>query len=304
MIRSVSASAGVDWLKNAINLGRGNPRALFGGAALAVVAMVVLMFALGIVQGLLLAGFGSAGAMVAGMAVTMVAVVVVISMLLVGFLRLVDDVENGRPTSAGRVFAGFGDLGASLRVIGFTLVLTLLQYAVLGLLLAVLARDALGWYARMMTMSDPTTMDPAMLALPDGIALAMVVTVVVGLVMYAVQAIGACQIALKGRGVFGAVGDGLSGTFRNLLPLVVLLLVVIAAAIAVAIVAGILALVVGMLAKLAGAWLGLALGVPLYLAFMLVLWVVGIGIAYHLWRDICGGADDAPLPVEAASVGA
>src|SRR5690606_33633641 len=206
MIRSVSASAGVDWLKNAINLGRGNPRALFGGAALAVVAMVVLMFALGIVQGLLLAGFGSAGAMVAGMAVTMVAVVVVVSMLLVGFLRLVDDVENGRPTSAGRVFAGFGDLGASLRVIGFTLVLTLLQYAVLGLLLAVLARDALGWYARMMTMSDPTTMDPAMLALPDGIALAMVVTVVVGLVMYGVQAIGACPIAPQGRGVVRRAG--------------------------------------------------------------------------------------------------
>ena len=34
------------------------------------VAMVALMFGLGIVQGLLLAGFGSAGAMVAGMAVT------------------------------------------------------------------------------------------------------------------------------------------------------------------------------------------------------------------------------------------
>src|SRR5690606_3628353 len=142
------------------------------------------------------------------------------------------------------------------------------------------------------------------LALTDGIALAMVVTVVVGLVMYAVQAIGACQIALKGRGVFGAVGDGLSGTFRNLLPLLVLLLVVIAAAIAGAIVAGVVARVVGMVAARAGAWLGLVLGVPLYRAFMLVLWVVGSGSAYHLWRDICGGADDAPLPVEAASVGA
>ena len=304
MTRSVSASAGVDWLKNAINLGRGNPRALFGGAALAVVAVVALMFGLGIVQGLLVAGIGSASAMVVGMAVTMVVAVVFISMLLVGFLRLIDDVENGRPTSAGRVFAGFGDLGASLRVIGFTLLLTLLQYVVLGLLLAVLARDALSWYARMMTMSDSAVMDPAMMALPDGLALAALVSVVLGLAMYAVQAIGACQIALRGRGVFAAIGDGVSGTFRNLLPLVVLLLVAIAAMIAAAIVVVILALVIGLMAKLAGAWLGIVLGVPLYLALMLVMWVVGLGVAYHVWRDICGGSDDAPMPVDAASVGA
>lgn len=97
--------------------------------------------------------------------------------------------------------------------------------------------------------------------------------------------------------------NGLSGALRNLLPLVVLL-VVIAALIAVAIVAVILALVVGLLAKLAGAWVAVVFGVPLYLAFMLVMCVVSVGMAYHLWRDICGGADDAPMPVEAASVGA
>lgn len=304
MIRSVAASAGVDWMKDAINLGRGNPRALFGGAALAVVAMVAMMFGIGIVQGLLVATVGTGTAMVLGMALSMVAVVVVGSMLMVGFLRLVDDVESGRPTGAGRVFAGFSDIGTSLRVIGFSLLLTLLQYLVLGLLLAVLARDTLGWYAQMMTMSDPATMDPSMMVLPDGLGIATLVSIVVGLVMYGVQSIGACQIALRGRGVFAAIGDGVSGTFRNLLPLVVLLMVMIAALIAVAVVGVILALVVGMLAKLAGAWLGVVLGVPLYLGFMLVLCVVAVGIAYHLWRDICGGADDARVPVEAASVGA
>lgn len=304
MIRSVSASAGVEWLKNAINLGRGNPRALLGGAALVVVAMVALMFGVGIVQGLLVATAGAGTAMVVGMALSMIAVVVGGSMLVVGFLRLVDDVENGRPAGPGRVFAGFSDVGTSLRVIGFTLVLTLLQYLVLGLLLAVVARDTLGWYARMMTLSDAAAMDPSMMALPEGLMLATIVSVVVGLAMYGVQSIGMCQIALRGRGVFAAIGDGVAGAFRNVLPLVVLLAVVIAALIAVAIVAVILALVVGLLAKLAGAWLALVLGVPLYLGFMLVMCVVSVGIAYHLWRDVCGGADDAPVPVEAASVGA
>lgn len=304
MIRSVPASAGVEWMKDAINLGRQNPRALFGGAVLGVVAMVAMMFGIGIVQGLLLATAGAGTAMVLGMALTMVAVVVVISMLLVGFLRLIDDVENGRPTGAGRVFAGFGDVGTSLRVIGLVLLLTVLQYLVLGVVLAVFASDVLAWYMQLLRMSDPTAMDPSMMALPSGLGIATLVSIVVGLVIYGVQSIAACQIALRGRGVFAALGDGLAGTFRNLLPLLVLVLVAVAALAAAVVVAVIVAMVVGLLAKLAGAWLGVVLGVPLYLAFMLAVWVVSFGIAYHLWRDICGGADDAQVPVGAASIGA
>lgn len=301
MIRSVPASAGVEWMKDAINLGRRNPRALFGGAVLGVVAMVAMMFGIGIVQGLLVATAGAGTAMVLGMVLSMVAVVVVVSMLLVGFLRLVDDVENGRPTSAGRVFAGFGDVGTSLRVIGLTLLLTVLQYLVLGVVLAVFAGDVLAWYVQVMTLSDPAAMDPSMMVLPSGMGIATLVSIVVGLVMYGVQSIGACQIALRGRGVFAALGDGLAGTFRNLLPLLVLVLVAVAALAAAVVVAVIVAMVVGLLAKLAGAWLGVVLGVPLYLAFMLAVWVVSFGIAYHLWRDICGGADAAQVPVEAVS---
>lgn len=303
MTRSVAATAGVDWLKKAINLGRGNPGAVFGGAALGVIAMVVAMIGAALVQWALTAALGTGTGMVLGVVVTTVVVLVVVSMLLVGFLRLLDAVESGRPARATGVFAGFGDLPTSLRVIGFTLLLTVLQYVVLALVLAVLARGALDWYLKMV-IASPDTLDPSMLALPDGLGIATVLSIALGLVFYGAQAIGTGQIALRGRGVFAAVADGFAGAFRNVLALLVLLVAAIAAAIVAAILGAIVAMVVGMLAKFAGAWLILALGIPLYLAFMLAVWVVAFGVAYHLWRDVCGGAGDAQLPMEPVAVGA
>ena len=44
--RALGPGAGIGWLKNAVNLGRDNPKAIFGGAALMVLVLVAMVLPL------------------------------------------------------------------------------------------------------------------------------------------------------------------------------------------------------------------------------------------------------------------
>ena len=46
-----------------------------------------------------------------------------------------------------------------------------------------------------------------------------------------------------------------------------------------------------MLAKIAGVWLAVVLGVPLYIAALLAMYVVMFGVMYSLWRDVIGDGE-------------
>ena len=299
--RVVGATAGIGWLKNGINLGRNNPGAVFGGAALLMVAVIGVALAGSVLVGLVTAAVGNgATGVVVGTLVVMVLVLVLLGMLMVGYLRLVDAVENGRPASATDVFSGFGDTATSFRTIGLLVLLAIIQNVLMVGLLAVVAGDFLAWYMQMLQVSaggvDPSA---AMAGMPAGMGLAYVVMILVGTLFFGVQAIGLGQIALRGRGVLAALGDGFAGAIRNLLPLLMLMLAYIALMIVVAIVVVVLVMLVGLLAKLVGAWLAVVIGVPLYLAFLLALVVVSFGVMYHLWRDVCGGSDAVAAPGDA-----
>lgn len=294
--RAVGPGRGWSWLVQAVNLGRDNAGAIFGGAAL----MLGLAFALAFVLALLLGGVqmaaqpGTAGGMLASMLIVLPLMALVCA-LMVGYLRLIDAVEHQRPARATDVFAGFRDMGTSGRVFGLVLLLTLAQYVVIGGLVAVLAPEFGSWYLEAMQASPAGGQPPQAAELPEGFGRVFPVVLVVALFLYAVQAIGVGQVALRGRGIGGALGDGVAGTLKNLLPLVVLLLVGVAAAILAGIALALLAALVGLLGKVAGTWLTLLLGIPLYMVVLLVLYVVMFGVMYFLWRDICAG--DASPPV-------
>ena len=57
--RAMGPLAALGWLKNAVNLGRNNPKAVFGGAALLLVTAVVATLAVGLLSGLVAAFAGS-----------------------------------------------------------------------------------------------------------------------------------------------------------------------------------------------------------------------------------------------------
>ena len=294
--RAVGPGHGWSWLTRAVNLGGHNAGAIFGGAALMLVVVLVLAVGLALVAGGLQLAMqpGAATGMLVSFLI-MVPLMAVICALMVGYLRLLDAVENGRPASAGDVFSGFRDLGTSGRVLGFVLLLAIAQYLLMGGLIALLAPEFGKWYIEVMQASSAGGTPPDPSSVPSGFSAVFAVLVIVGLFVYAVQALGVGQIALRGRGIGAALGDGLSGSLKNLLPLLVLLLVCLGAAIVAGVAVFLLAMLVGLLGKLAGAWLAILLAIPLYLLAMLVLYVVMFGVMYFMWRDICGdGAAPAP----------
>lgn len=303
-IRAVEAMAGIGWLKNGFNLGRRNPGALFGGAALLMVAVIGLAAVVGLLAGVTTAILGNSfTAVMVGLLVVTLPVVALLGMLVVGYMRLVDAVGSGRSARAVDVFAGFSDLPTSMRAIGLLLLVVIIQNLLLLGLLYVLAGDFLQWYAQVLQASangaDPSA---AMEQLPTGVGMAYLVMGLVGTLFFGVQAAGLGQVVLGGRGVLAGLGDGFTAAFKNLLPLLMLFLASILAMVVFMVVVAIGVLIVGLvivvvsllLQDVAGMWLALVIGVPLYLAFLLATVVVSFGVMYHLWRDVCG-SESAPL---------
>lgn len=297
--RALGPGAGLGWLKQAINLGSHNPVAIFGGAALVLVVVIVVAIVLGMLMGLTATTLqtGGAASMSLSMLITL-PILLVMAGLLVGYLRIIDAVENGRPASAANVFAGFADWPTALRVFGFMVVMAIAQNLVLWGLVSLLAPEVGSWY--MQALQNPVA-DPAQMpALPQGFGTAFAVFWIVSLFGYAVQAIGLGQIALSQRGIGGALGDGLAGAAKNLLPLLVLMLIAIAAAILASLAVLLLVFVVGLLAKAVGMWIGFVIGIPLYFALVIAIIVISFGVMYFMWRGICGGSAASPATPVAA----
>lgn len=291
--RTTGLASGWRWLWNAVNLGGSNPRAIFGGAALFAVVVIVLAFVMSLAVGMAIAA-GGVG-QVAGSTLISVPLMVVIGGLMVGYLRVIHAVETGRPTAATAVFAGFGDGAAWLRAVAVLLVLALLQYAIIGGLVALVAPEAGRWYLDNLAAATPATAEQ--MALPPGFGRALAVVMVVLVLLYAAQGIALGQVALRGRGVGRALADGLAGALRNALPLALLLLVSMGAMVIISTVLVVVAMVGGALAGNAGTGvlvaLGVLVGIPLYLLFVVAMMVVSCGAMYFIWRDVSDDAGDA-----------
>src|SRR5690606_22050755 len=143
-------AAGWSWLKQAIHLGRGNPRAVFGAVALlALVAMlpslvqVVLQSALGL---------GTTGTM-AVMAASTLVMVVVYPLLIGGVLRVIDAAEHGRPVHATALFDTFRAGNDAGRLVGFGVAMFAAYIAVFVVVVGLFGQDFLAWYMEVLAAS-------------------------------------------------------------------------------------------------------------------------------------------------------
>lgn len=286
--RSMGPASGWRWLARAVDLGRHNPKALFGAAILLMLVALVPS----IVQQLALLALGpdSVQAVLAiGVAMTLV-MIVVFPLLIAGFLRVIDAAENGRPTHATALFDTFRADSGRGRIIGTGLLLMLVYLALLALVLGVAGRDVVAWYWEVISLMQSATpgTTPDVPPLPEGMGRVAGLLLLVMMVSGGLYAIGFGQVALGGRGAGGALADAVTGTLKNVLPLLVLtvlgLVAILLASIAIALVAGLLML----LGSLVSPALGMVLAVPVYLAFMVIMNVVMFGVMYFLWRDVCG----------------
>ena len=297
--RMVSAGHGWKWLVQGVNVGRGNPRAVYGAIAI-LAALALLPSVLQLVLQQALGLDARAQLMVIG-AVSLLSMLLY-PLLIGGVLRVIDGVEHGRPAQASDIFATFSD-GAG-RLMGFGVLMGALYIATFYALISAFGDGVIEWYMQVLEISQELNAEgapatPPELPLPPaGIGPLMALGVLFGLYFATVYAIGLGQVALGRRPVGGAFIDGLGGALKNALPVIVVGALAMAGAfvllLAFAMVATLITIVAGLLHPALAAFLVL----PIYLLLLLALYIVMFGIMYAMWRDICGQppAPGAPVP--------
>lgn len=289
-----SPAAGWSWLMQAVNIGRSNPRAVFGAVALlALVGLVPSVIQLVLQSGLGLGTTASLGVMAA----CTLAMVVVYPLLIGGVLRVIDAAEHGRPTHAAALFDTFRAGSGAGRLVGFGVAMFVAYLVLFVAVVALFGQDFSAWYMELLTAStqnDPAAQAKVLQDIPDGFGTMMALGTLAGLFFSGIYAIGFGQVALAGRGVGSALADGVAGTLKNVLPILLLAMVVFAGflvfALAMAMVIGLL----GMVGGLVHPALAVLLAAPVYLGGLLMMYMVMFGVMYFMWRDVCGEA--APLP--------
>ncbi|WP_130617446.1 hypothetical protein [Dyella amyloliquefaciens] len=294
--RSNGPSAGWGWLTNGFSVGFRHPKPLLGGAAMLMVACLLpSLVTLPMQYYAVSTGTPQSPATVAWiMGFSMLAGLLTVP-LYAGYLQVVDAAERGMPARAMDTFNPYRN-GEALRVMGFGLANLALYVLLIGIVVVLTGGGIASWYMQTLAAQAAHQAPPG---LPAGFGTIMALFLVVGLFMMGFYAISLGQVALSQRSVFGAIGDGMVGALKNLLPLLVFLVSSVLASIVVLIGFLVVGLLLVFLGKLLTPWLILVLIVPLYIALFLVMFTVMFGVMYHLWRDVCG--DDSMTDMVAAT---
>jgi len=206
--------------------------------------------------------------------------------LYAGYLQLADAATRGLPARAGDVIKLYRDSKA-LRVIGYGAAMMAVYFAMLTIIILATGGGIAHWYMEVLTAQANHQPPPA--TFPDGFWIAVLLLMLLGILMMGFYSIGLGQVTLGNRSVFGAIGDGMTGALKNLLPLLMLAVGFVLMGIAVAICFGIFAILLALIGKLVGSWITFALIIPLYIALLLMAFTTMFGVMYHLWRDVCSG---------------
>lgn len=291
--RSRGPLAGFGWLTRGISVAFHHPKPLLGGAAFLVIAclmptlitlpMQLLALRSGTPPSPAFSGWIMAGSLLVGL---------LLVPLYAGYLQVVDAAQQGLPARARDIFKPYRQ-GEALRLIGYGLAVMVLYVAMFGIIIAAAGGGIASWYMQVVTAQANHLPPPT--ALPAGFGIAVALFMVLGLFMMSFYAISLGQVALRQRSVFGAIGDGLIGALKNLLPMLVFAVSLVLAWIVAAVVIVILALVLALIGKLVGAWLIFVLIIPLYIVMVLAMFTVMFGMMYQLWRDVCGDDIEAGM---------
>lgn len=302
--RTVGAGHGWKWIVQGVNVGRANPRAVYG--ATAVVALLALIP--NVIQAVLQLAFGlDAGTQIMIVGAMSLVSIIVYPLLIGGVLQVIDAVEHGRPARPTDVFATFTG-GNAGRLIGFGVLMGALYIATFYALVSAFGDGVMEWYMQILTISQEmgaqsTPATPPDLPLPPaGIGPLMALAIFFGVYYATVYAIGLGQVSLGGRPVLQAFTDGLGGALRNVLPVIVAAVIAMAGGFALMLAFAMVVTIISVVASLVHPGLAALLVLPLYLILLLVLYIVMFGAMYAMWRDVCGpqDADAAPGPTPGA----
>ena len=284
--RSRGPAAGFGWLSRGINVSFQHPKPLFGGALLVMLAALVpALISTPMQIFAMYSGTPPHLATIVGIAAISLLLGLLVLPIYAGYLQLIDTAEAGLPARARDVIRPFRE-GKALRVIGYGIVTGVIYIAVFVLIFAATGTGVVHWYLE--AVSAQINHLPPPTSLPSGFGMTFLLVGIFSIFLLGFYAIGLGQVTLSNRSVFGAVGDGIVGALKNVLPLLMLTLGLIIVWICLAICFLIAVLLVTLLSKVAGAWLALVLLIPLYIALFLATFTIMFGVMYHLWRDVCG----------------
>lgn len=300
---TVGMNAPFRWLRKAFDVGRRNPKALFGAIALMIVVVAAISLAQMFLQ--VVAKPSPTGMMVI-MAVVTLLNWVALPPLMGGLFRVVDATDRGLPVVATDVFNAYGRGHGGKR-----LVLTSLAYSVVYLgIVALLLLTPLGQFFReyfTIALATPVGGEPDMSALqalmantsPATFLWLPVVAIVLVTWMHA-SMLALATAALRDVDVATAVVAGALAALRNFLPLLGLVVVLgVLGTFALLLVALVLGLLLALLA-MASPLLVVLVMFPLMFLVMLGVYAVLFAFYYHGWREIFGLADEPAPPTEGA----
>lgn len=292
-MQAMGPGAGWSWLRSGFTVAARNPGKILGAAVLLALCLALpalIQFAVKPRGDTIFVTLG---------AITLLSCVVY-PILYGGFMRMLDADRNGRAFSAFGIFEPFrpGRGGSRLALFG---VCMLVAYVVFfAIVLATIGRAVGPWYLHVATLQNtpfaPVTLPPA----PAGTGITVILAIVFFLFYSGALAVGTGQVALRDASAWNGFRDGVAGSFKNALPLVVLAVCTLVALFIAAIGLGILVAVLFLLGHFVGTSISLILTGLLYVVFMLLIVTLMMGINYAMWRDVAGGAADgsagAPVP--------
>ena len=301
--RTVSMGTPFAWLMKAIDVGRRNPRALFGGFALLLLISLIPTVVQMVLQTVLA---DSPVLMWSLYGLVMLASVLAMPPLTGAAIRLLHACETGQPAGALDVFDGYRDSGFALRMVLTSLLLFAFYVLIMGLLFALMPAKEMIIEVFSRSMAVPPGGQPDMSGLElDPASLPWLFLWMVGAmaVMFTamhVQLLATTHAALSGQGPVASLLSGIQGTLKNVLPLtgftLAMLVIGFVVMLVVALVLDLLAVVLTLVSPvLAGVVL-----LPAYLLAILIAIVVLYGFYYHAWREIFGETAADPMDAIAA----
>ena len=293
---TVGMSAPFRWLRKSLDVGRRDPKALFGAIAFVILVVVAITMVQMFLQ--VAAQPSMTGLMVVVAVMTLVNWVA-LPPLLGGLFRVIDATDRGVPVVASDVFNAYAKGHGGKRLILTSLVYSLIYLALAALLLL----TPIGQFFReyfSIALATPVGGEPDIAAIealfantsPATFLWLPVLAIVMVTWMHA-QMLAMATAALRDVDVPTAVVAGALAALRNFLPLLGFMLVLVVVGLFGGfLLALLLGLLLGLLA-MASPILMVVVLVPLMILVMLGVYALMFAFYYHGWCEIFGVADDA-----------
>jgi len=299
-VRRQSIRRGLAWLGQAVDVGRSNPRAVFGAALL----FIATLYAAALVGMLPLIAFDTSAtfaieALLWRIVPLLLLVLGLVPVLLGGLMHVVRASETGQPVRATGVFAPFRE-GKVLPLASLGLVQVL--FAVLGVLAVKWLAGADYWNDYMAAMQTAMSGTVPVMPEPENPGLLLLAQLLLNYFSYAIMLLSIPLVMFSGVRVPEAIALSLKAAVKNagacLLAGVLFVLGMIAAVLVMVLLMGLASLIGGLVHPLLAA----ALELLLALAFGAIVLTVLASAAQAAWRDMFGPvpATGDPRPVRHA----